>query len=73
MGLTIEYQIHFKAGFRGRRRMQTGSAPALVEVEAGSIPRVSRLMALAIRFEGLVRSGAVQDYADLARLGKRPG
>jgi hypothetical protein len=26
-------------------------------------------MALAIRFDGLVRSGAVRDYADLARLG----
>jgi hypothetical protein len=26
-------------------------------------------MALALRFDGLVRSGAVQDYAELARLG----
>ena len=34
-----------------------------------SIPRVARLMALAIRFEGLVREGAIQDYAKLARLG----
>ena len=38
-------------------------------VEPGSVPRVARLMALAIRFDGLVRSGAVTDYADLARLG----
>lgn len=38
-------------------------------IPAGSIPRVSRLMALAIRFEGLVRRGDVRDYADLARLG----
>jgi len=30
---------------------------------------VSRLMALALRFDGLVRSGAVRDYAELARLG----
>jgi len=35
----------------------------------GNIPRVSRLLALAIRFDGLVRRGEVQDYADLARLG----
>ena len=28
-----------------------------------------RLMALAIRFDRLVREGAVRDYADLARLG----
>jgi hypothetical protein len=33
------------------------------------VPRVSRLMALAICFEHLVRDGAVADYAELARLG----
>ena len=33
------------------------------------VPRISRLMALAIRFDGLVRRGEVRDYADLARLG----
>ena len=38
-------------------------------VGKGNIPRVSRLLALAIRFEDLVRRGEVQDYADLARLG----
>ena len=34
-----------------------------------SLPRIARLMALAIRFEGLVRDEAVQDYAELAQLG----
>jgi hypothetical protein len=34
-----------------------------------SIPRIARLMALAIRFEGLVKDGTVRDYADLARRG----
>ncbi len=33
------------------------------------IPRISRLMALAIKFQGLVDRGEVRDYADLARLG----
>lgn len=32
-------------------------------------PRVTCLLALAHRFEELVRSGEVKDYADLARLG----
>lgn len=35
----------------------------------GNIPRVARLLALAIRFDRLIRRGDVQDYADLARLG----
>ena len=33
------------------------------------IPRLARLMALAIKFDTLVRQGVVPDYADLACLG----
>lgn len=36
---------------------------------AASVPRVAPLMALAIRFEGLVGEAAVRDYAQLAQLG----
>ncbi len=35
----------------------------------GRIPRVARLLALAIRFDHLIADGIVRDYADLARLG----
>jgi hypothetical protein len=38
-------------------------------IEPGNVPRISKLMALAIRFDGLVRRGKVRDYADLASLG----
>jgi hypothetical protein len=34
------------------------------------IPRIARLMALAIRFEGLVREGTFQNYAEPAQLGR---
>ncbi len=37
-------------------------------VPAGRVPRVSRLMALAIHFDRLVREGKVADLSDLARL-----
>jgi hypothetical protein len=33
------------------------------------LPRVTRLMALAIRFEELVRAGTIRNYAELADLG----
>ena len=36
----------------------------------GHVPRVAKLMALAIRFDGLVCDGVVADYAELARLGR---
>ena len=38
-------------------------------VPTGRVPRVTRLLALAHRFEKLIRDGEVRDYADLARLG----
>src|SRR5262244_2548296 len=56
-----------------RPRAETKSAPASAQrppVAAGRAPRITRLMALALRFEQLVRSGAVRDYAELARLGR---
>ncbi len=37
-------------------------------VPAGRVPRVSRLMALAIHFDRLIREGKVTDQSDLARL-----
>jgi len=49
---------------RGRKTEET---PLLAP--AGKRPRVARLMALAIKFEGMLREGVVTDYADLARLG----
>ena len=33
------------------------------------MPRITRLMALAIKFQDMVNRGEVRDYADLARLG----
>jgi hypothetical protein len=38
-------------------------------VEPGNVPRVARLMALAIHFDGMLRRGDVPDYATVARLG----
>ena len=35
-----------------------------------SIPRIARLMALAIRFEGLLEEKTIQDYTELAHLGR---
>ena len=39
-------------------------------MSAGRVPRIARLMALALRFEHLVRTASVRDYAELARLGQ---
>ncbi len=65
--LTIEMDIHFGRRAHGRRVLETGQASKTRA--PGRVPRVARLMALAIRFENLVRTGAVSDYAALAELG----
>lgn len=65
----VTTKIHFGTTERGRRQMRLGRAPKEAQLPAGRVPRVARLMALAIRFDGLLRNGAVADQAELARLG----
>jgi hypothetical protein len=58
------------------QRRGRGAAKHLLVQEAAPptpptrLSRVARLMALAIRWDGLVQSGAIKDYAELARLGR---
>jgi DNA invertase Pin-like site-specific DNA recombinase len=45
-------------------------ALARVENPLERAPRIARLLALALKFEGLIHQGVIKDYADLARLGR---
>ncbi len=67
--LTVTSNVHFTQARHGRKRMVDGEAPVPTIVPLGRVPRIARLMALALRFEELLRRGEVHDYADLARLG----
>ena len=60
--LVLEYSLAPR-----RRSRKPGEAKILVTT--GKLARVTRLMALAIKFDGLLREGVARDYADLARLG----
>ena len=65
--IIVESCIHFERQGRGSRKsIRTGEAPVK---PVGRVPRVARFMALAIRFEQLIRDGQVTDFAELARLG----
>lgn len=65
--LTANRKFHCREGRRRRRQIHVGHDERVLPV--GRTPRVSQLMALAIRFDQLIRDGVVKDYADLARLG----
>lgn len=67
--LTVEANIHFERRGRGSRRvLESGTDPA-ADRPIGRLARVTRLMALAIRFDQLIQAGDVTDYSELARLG----
>lgn len=68
-GVTIEFPVHFTTGQGGQRMLNSGHAPVPKEAPAGKPPRLARLMALAIRFDALVRTGEVEDFAAIAELG----
>ena len=63
---TVTKQIHF--AMKARRKVaMPGPAPEPV-APVGRVPRVSKLMALAIRFDRLLFEGQVADLSELARL-----
>jgi hypothetical protein len=66
--LTIELPVPFhRSGPGSRTELRSGSkTPPL---SPGRVPRVARLMALALRLDELVRSGQIRTYSELAALG----
>jgi hypothetical protein len=69
MTTTWTIEFHFDRKGRGSRKvLEHGQRPHR-PTEPGRVPRVSRLMALAIRFEQMLRDGVVESYTELAALG----
>jgi hypothetical protein len=62
--ITLNYNLPIAGAFRPR----TLAGERIGEPQ-GRPPRTARLVALAHKLEELVRSGAVQSYGELARLG----
>ena len=65
-GITIKRQLHTRRAKHNRQQVLPGAKPTIVR----GVPRIARLMALAIRFDKLIRDGVVADQGELARLGK---
>lgn len=67
-GPTVEFAVHFRTGAAGRKRLRAGHKPSPPTSLPERAPRIAKTLALALRFERLIREGFVRDYADLARL-----
>ena len=68
MSIEQSFSIHLARAPRGRVELREGKravTPATTETPA----RVARLLALAHKIEGLVASGEVKDYAEVAFVG----
>jgi hypothetical protein len=61
--MTITRTIHLHLSDRRRKK-----CPAIA-AQTSRVPRIARLMALAIRMENLIRVGGIIDYSQLAQLG----
>lgn len=68
--ITIACPIHFRGRGRGNRRcLEVGPEPKPVLREPGRVPRVARLMALALRLDEQVRKGELTSYTEVAMVG----
>jgi len=66
---TFEFNIHFGKGRNGRKQIRIGQKPEATELPEGRTPRISKLLALAIKMDGMLQRGEVKNYAELAVLG----
>lgn len=63
----VRFQFHLEHSSRSIE-VKEGLPPPSLNGER--VPRVARLLALAHKFDGLIRSGTVRSMADVARLGR---
>ena len=67
---TIQVEVTLPLRHRHRESGQNGATDSVSKpASVPHVPRITRLMALAIKFQDIVDCGEVRDYADLARLG----
>jgi predicted XRE-type DNA-binding protein len=66
--LTATHKLEFKSGKRTAKTIiEAGTQPE--QPTPSRLPRITKMMALAIRLNHLIKSGQVTDQAELARVG----
>jgi hypothetical protein len=65
--ITVHQKLSLTKTHRGRRRIEPRPEEQPVK-PTSSVPRISRLMALAIKYQGMLDRGEVSGITELARL-----
>jgi len=65
--ITLEFDLNFTPGRRGSKRATT--AKRTETVGPGTVPRITKMMALAVKLDEQVRKGELKDFAEIARVG----
>lgn len=68
--VSLEFSLHFRKGRNGRQKLLIGERPVEPTIPKGRVPRISKLMALAIKMDGMLKRGEVKNYSELATLAR---
>ena len=66
--LSVTTQLHVQRERAGRKRLS--EKPAKEAQSPSRVPHIARMMALAIRFQGMLEAGVVRNQTELARLAR---
>ena len=64
----VEIKVHFQTGHRGRRLLKRGEKERQLAGKREDLPRLTKLLALAHRWNRLIEDGTVANYAEIARM-----
>jgi len=67
-GPRVEFRVYFQAGYLGRKHLRKGVPSKEPQRPIDDLPRLTRLLALAHRWSGLIDEGVVSDYAEIAKM-----
>ena len=63
-----EFPVHFRTGQHGRKHLREGARWKELDHPNNDLPRLTRLLALAHRWNRLIEEGVVNDRAQIARM-----
>lgn len=66
MSTSIKLNVHFSAGNRSHRQLYKGKQPKVEKLTR--LPRIARLMALAVKYDHLLSEGVIDTHRELATL-----